>query len=573
MTKESSGVTRRQFLRSAGFGAGAVILAGCGDDEPIKRMVKGIREAAEEKPPVTNTPKATEKPFETNTPVKEAPTKTPIQEAPPTPDLEATRQVQAKLWERRAFIIGEGSQTGGSLETDPNVLMRQEAFKTNVYKELVERNILIEDNTWLLFGAHSAGLRNGFHPAQMDDSRFVALMGTKTDGQMQMLCFDEDPGKGMTVEKSCGGVKADEQIWGKDFETIVSTGKPEERQAILVGPEDNCFSFSVGALGATDILTPVVQDKEGNWIVDEKKLEEEGEKKGFLVTAGQNGKTASFMLTYPHVPSVPEGKTPEEELKLKDSIDAHFDIINGMIYVWSLEEVEGEEDKIGFHYCGYYSLETGEWTGEKGWEKYSSLFEAKAELETPTLEPGETLIGQDFIALPEKKILELLELPENEGKFACPVDVDEETRIKIGIKEGDNGNVSNMISIADYKEDEFSGRVLLNPSRLGVKLQVASRDYGQVAYFILDNGATIKVVNPDEILIATSKTENSVEFGQVLAKGFKNIPGNKLFTEEHAVTIFVPDPNNPPSGYLNASDFMLKYKDRWVCLNSSPATS
>jgi len=72
MTKESSGVTRRQFLRSAGLGAGAVILDSCGDGGLIKRMVKGIREAAEEKSPVTNTPKATEKPL--NTPAKKAPT-------------------------------------------------------------------------------------------------------------------------------------------------------------------------------------------------------------------------------------------------------------------------------------------------------------------------------------------------------------------------------------------------------------------------------------------------------------------------------------------------------------------
>ena len=386
--KESSGITRRQVLKAGLGGAASIFITSCGG-EPIKRIVKGIRESAKEGPTVANTPKATKELVETNTPAEKAPTEVPTpentptsvptQEISPTPDLEATRQVQAKLWEERTFALGEGLKTGGGLEINSEVLARQETFKTNVYEKLAEMNILAKDS-WLLFGTHSPWLEQGLHPAQMDDSRFVALLGTKAGGQTQIFCFSEnleEGEEGITVEESCGGVGADEQIWGKDFETVVSAGKPEERQAILVGPEDNYFSFSVGALGTTDILTPVIQNKEGNWIVDKKKFEEEGEKKGFLVTAGQDGKIASFMLNYDNVPSVPEGKTPEEELKLKDSIDAHFDIISGMIYVWNLEETESESEK-GFHYCGYYCLETGEWKGEKEWEEYSSLFEAKA---------------------------------------------------------------------------------------------------------------------------------------------------------------------------------------------------
>jgi len=179
---------------------------------------------------------------------------------------------------------------------------------------------------------------------------------------------------------------------------------------------------------------------------------------------------------------------------------------------------------------------------------------------------GESLIGQDFIVLPEKKILKLLELPENEGKIICPVNADEETKIEIGTRDKDDGNISDIISITNYKEDEFLERILLNPSSLGVKLQIVPRDYGKVAYFTLDNGITIKVVNSNKILITSSKDQEPVMFGQPLASGFKNIPGNKVFSKEHAITISVPDPNNPPSGYLKASDFMLKYKDRWVCL-------
>jgi len=563
-------VTRRRFLIGSAVAAGAA-LSSCDRAKEVVGEIPG-EPADTPEPAKPRVEEPTTAPTKAN--IARAtdtllPTRTP--EATPTIDLEAAWQTHLKLWGERTWYFGD-LRDGGEAKLDPEMSTRYKNFRTGVYREIAEMAILARDS-FLVFGQTAPRLGQGVHPSQMDESRFVALLGAKTGGQMQIFCFNENlEEEGITVEESCGGVEADEQIWGGDYKTVL-TGEPEERRAILVGPENNKFSFGAGALGTTDILTPAIQDKEGNWIVDEKKLEEEGEKKGFLVTAGQDGKIASFMLAYPHVPSVPEGKIPEEELKLKDSIDSHFDVINGIIYVWNLEEVKGEEDKIDFHFCGCYCLETGEWTGEAGWEEYSSLFEAKAKLEIPTLESGETLIGQDFIALPEKKILELLELPENEGKFACPIDVDEDTETKIHSlgEEEDDGNV---ILITSFKEDNPSERTLLNPSNLRIKLLVSPNEYGKEYSYLLDNMVIISVANPEENLLITSEDKGPVKFGQTLATGFKNIPVN---TDndfgEHALMIGVAVASSTkPDKFPKASELMLKYKDRWVCLDSPPAT-
>ena len=174
----------------------------------------------------------------------------------------------------------------------------------------------------------------------------------------------------------------------------------------------------------------------------------------------------------------------------------------------------------------------------------------------------EAPVGKDLIALSEEKILELLSLPENEGKIICPVNVDEETEVKIATREEENGSISDAILITNFKEDNPEQRILFHPSNLGVESHVAPRDYGRDAYFELANGLVIKVVNPDDISITTSKTQERVKFGQILATGFKNIPANKRY-EESVVAIWIADPNNPRRP-LKASEFMLRYKDRWV---------
>lgn len=90
-------------------------------------------------------------------------------------------------------------------------------------------------------------------------------------------------------------------------------------------------------------------------------------------------------------------------------------------------------------------------------------------------ESGEVLIGKDFIALPEEKVLELLSLPENEEKMILPVYPDSGTRLVVEPyrdKEGDK----HLVLLYDLKE-----RVLFNPTTSGVKFTMILMGSGDKA--------------------------------------------------------------------------------------------
>lgn len=401
-------ISRREFLYQTGLFA---LVAGCSTKKRIRTLERVVSAAEKIDPtPVSEVKPANEiqveawkektlsviKPTPFSTSLPELVTPKPTETCRPTltstleptsvptftpgPNLEATRQAQIESWRKK-----------GELGVAPEVVIREEAFRDNVYQKLAEMEIFPKDS-FLLFGVDSPWLEKGVHPDQMDPSRFIALLGTKKDGEAKIYWFEENPNNQgeVMVKEGCGGVQLDSRFWGVNYKEFVVETEAGEGYRVLVGQneetgQEEAYLFTQDALGITELLVPAKKNEKGDYIVDETRLEQEGKKQGYLIVAAQEGKAAYFMLTYSHLPDLPEGKA-----RRKENIDTHLDIVNNILHVWNLQSGEEGGEKVSyFYFVGRFYLETGDWVGEPGWEDYTQLFESQP-TPTPELTPEPT---------------------------------------------------------------------------------------------------------------------------------------------------------------------------------------
>ena len=179
----------------------------------------------------------------------------------------------------------------------------------------------------------------------------------------------------------------------------------------------------------------------------------------------------------------------------------------------------------------------------------------------------ETLVGKDFIALPEKKILELLSLPENKEKMILPAYPSPETRLTVEPYKDKYGE-HKMILISGLDE-----RTLFNPTVEGVRFSTIIQGsggsdnitYSSALFFLKGNGFIIEVDNQPEVEFNAIKPEeeDDITFGTILAS---NIQKRTLPRYgENDLCVFC---SSEPVGD-NPMEYLLRYKGKIVARFSS----
>jgi hypothetical protein len=200
--------------------------------------------------------------------------------------------------------------------------------------------------------------------------------------------------------------------------------------------------------------------------------------------------------------------------------------------------------------------------------------------ETPgiiTLESGDILIGNDYIAMDDKKILEFLNRPGNEGRFTIPTFVNPDTYLTAGAQSGGK----NYLMV-----NSKPGGTLFNPSLSGIDhvemIGESNKDTTNLRIYFMGGKFYLSILGPKGISVPEKSLDElrAMKFGEVIASNLRQFSHIAKF-KEVVVGISPNEEDYPEMKGIKPLDYILRdsvtvrfiVRKPPVVLNTTPTNS
>ncbi len=452
----------------------------------------------------------------------------------PTRDLEADRLAR---WQDKFWRIGGSVLASGGLELE-DYGEEMQIFRNELTKVAEEHGFEADLVELVLTGNNSMQVEKDGQLEQIAPTEYYGLMITED----KVACFTKTT-EGISVEQDCGWFEKSQVIWGQDYSLQV-VASPEGRALFSLlmkeeGENMSMFRLKHDQLGVVTTLEEVTvdgemrQDENGMWILDgDMVVAEDSEITSGVMVIGTNddGKTGTFLLECQPV-------VLERDLK-PEIVSGLVDYARGSVPV-DMTQADGVRENVG-----YFDLSGGSWHGMEGYEDMKSILVDEVGIVREAGENGEVLIGEHFIGLPDERIVELLNLPENARKFACPMLVDDSSELIIYTKP--DVDYADAIYIKGTVDNNVYQTTILGMIKTFLPGMVTLDLPG--GYFIVANSPEKVNVSGNPLLVP--------EFGSVLMENVK--------PDEDGNNILIFAANTETGKHKKATDGMLMYNGRFV---------